>query len=520
MIPLSSVSWGPINATENDAQFPDKWIEPVEVRNCLEHDCWIVTGEKGSGKSAIQRAMREIHAADYYVTPLVDFDKVTFGALYQNLVDLSTTTQLSSSVTLSNYWQYSIVLELLKACAKKDRSYAELLPRITDAKHDEIPLNARLLRLIEEAWNRIDEFTRGENAHSAGRAANVLASGGLSSRLLHDLSEFPLGSEYQEMKRRFFRRIDERKHRATLILDGFDTLITHDAKPASIQLMFASLVDAILNIRKDPDLPRFLGIKALIPHDRYINLSLRDADKVGVMHTAIRWNIDSLKEFVRKRIEITARAKPGPFQVLWRQVFPESIVNPFYRLEEDSFEYVLRHTMLRPRQLQIHLDHLARRHRDLNIDPTMVPASIAESCRYLSTYFMQEYALDHPHLERFVLTFERKDNVLEFKSFRDLVLAGLQRFHGTKHGIDVDEKVDTLYAIGLFGIVRFVESGDPMQEQYYPPTRESRRHYVDFFFRKPYTKVSTRLEDDSLVALHPLFVNFANLRPHPTLIIG
>ena len=97
MIPLSDVTWGPINATERDAHFSDKWIEPTEIRNCLDHDCWIVTGEKGSGKSAIQRAMREIHSGDYYVTPLVDFDRVTFGVLYENLIHLSNTTQLSTS---------------------------------------------------------------------------------------------------------------------------------------------------------------------------------------------------------------------------------------------------------------------------------------------------------------------------------------------------------------------------------------------------------------------------------------
>jgi hypothetical protein len=67
------------------------------------------------------------------------------------------------------------------------------------------------------------------------------------------------------------------------------------------------------------------------------------------MHTAISWNIATLKEFVRKGIEVTAKVKAGSFQTLWRQVFPESITNAFHKVEEDSFEYVLRHTMLRPR---------------------------------------------------------------------------------------------------------------------------------------------------------------------------
>ena len=521
MIALSEVSWGPINATQNDAHFTEKWIEPKEIQNCLEHDCWIVTGEKGSGKSAIQRAIREVHADNYYVTPLVDFDKVTFGLLYENLLKLSETTQLDKGVTLSNYWQYCIVIELLRACVKKaPNTYGDLLRRLPAGRRDDIPLNMRLMRLAEEAWNLVDTFTSRQRESPHSTKANMVASGGLSSDLLHDLSIFPLGPEYEEVKRDFFQRVEHNKHRVVLILDGFDTLITQDAKPSSIHLIFASLVDAILTLRASEDLPGHVGIKALIPHDRYMNISLRDADKAGPMHTAIRWNIETLKEFVAKRIALTAKLKPGPFQTLWRQVFPESITNSHYKVEEDSFEYVVRHTMLRPRQLQIHLDYLARKHRGVNIDPSMVPKSISESCRTLSGYFVGEYSLDHPDLERYILAFEKEPNIMDFETFRNLLEKGIKRFHGPNHGIDIADKLDVLYATGLFGIVQFVDRGKPVQEPYYPPTKESRQHYVDFSFRKPLTKVSARLKDDDLVAFHPMFVDFANLRLHPSLIVG
>lgn len=521
MLPLSDVTWGPINATENDRQFSDKWIEPTEIKNCLDHNCWIVTGEKGSGKSAIQRAMREIHSADYYATPLVDFDKVTFRLLYDNLILLSNTTKLSTSVTLSNYWQYAIVIEMLRACVKRDPAiYGDLLQDVPNSRHEDIPLNERLMRLIEEAWNLIDEFTDAQKASSSVPRANLLASGGLSAKLLHNLSTFPLGPEYEAVKREFFRRTEHHHHRVTLILDGFDTLITQDAEPASIHMIFSSLLDAILSLRSNPDLPGNIGIKALIPHDRYINISLRDADKVDAMHTPIRWNIETLKKFVEKRITSTSKLKAGSFHTLWKQVFPESIIHPVYKIEEDSFEYLLRHTMLRPRQLQIHLNEMATAHPGLNIDPSMVPKSIANSSQNLAKFFMDEYSLDHPNLENFILTFHRKSNVMELKAFRDLVAAGIKRFHGPEHGINVDYKLDILYATGLYGIVQFVDPGDQMQERYYPPTRESRPHYVDFFFRKPYNKVSARFSDDTLIALHPIFVDFANLRLDPSLIIG
>jgi hypothetical protein len=301
MIPLSEVKWGPIDATVRDADFSSKWIEPAEIRSCLDRGCWIVTGEKGSGKSAIQRAIREIYSSDYYITPLVDFDKVTFGALYKNLVQLSQTTKLSASVTLSNYWQYSIVIELIRACATKNSHlYGDILSQEPACRHHSMTLNERLLSLVEEAWNSVAEFTAPGN--QTPTKANLLASGGLDSNLLHNLSIFPLGQDYEQARGEFFRRIAANGHRVTLILDGFDTLISSDIESSSVHLIFSCLVDAILSLSNDRDLPDGIGIKALIPHDRFMSLQLRDADKVDALHSAIRWNKENLKAFVEKRI--------------------------------------------------------------------------------------------------------------------------------------------------------------------------------------------------------------------------
>jgi hypothetical protein len=55
------------------------------------------------------------------------------------------------------------------------------------------------MRLVEEAWNLVDDFTAGQRRNSGSAKANMLASGGLSSDLLHNLSIFPLGPDYDDM---------------------------------------------------------------------------------------------------------------------------------------------------------------------------------------------------------------------------------------------------------------------------------------------------------------------------------
>jgi hypothetical protein len=54
---------------------------------------------------------------------VVDFDKINFRPLYENLVKLAQTTSLSKMAMLSHAWQYSIVVELAKGCAEKDRRF-------------------------------------------------------------------------------------------------------------------------------------------------------------------------------------------------------------------------------------------------------------------------------------------------------------------------------------------------------------------------------------------------------------
>ena len=82
MIPLSNVNWGPSDALRLDAKFAMKWIESPSVKTCLQGTNWIISGEKGVGKSAIRRAIVEIYGENYLATPVVDFDDVAFKVLY------------------------------------------------------------------------------------------------------------------------------------------------------------------------------------------------------------------------------------------------------------------------------------------------------------------------------------------------------------------------------------------------------------------------------------------------------
>lgn len=522
MIPLSSVVWGPTDAIP-DKNFQQKWIEPSSIKSCLLKENWLISGEKGSGKSAIRRAISEIYADRFLVTPVVDFDDITFRALYDNLVELATATRLSKTTTLSHYWQYAMVVELILACAlAKPDVYGAYLDALPESRTS-IPLSERLIKLLEDSWNKIDDFTgankRRRRTGSAPKA-NLIASSGLSAKLLADLSKFPLNKEFLDLRRSFFRSLDSEGDQVVLILDGFDRLRNDGAQADAIRLIFDSLVDAVQSIYAYPDLPTGVGIKAFIPHDRYLSLSLRDFDKVDTMHVAIRWDRIALQDFLKRRLELTPKLQGGTFIQLWRQVMPEKILNSHYHLDEDSFDYVLRHTMMRPRQLQIHLEHLATACQDQVVDPSAVPKAIAESSKAVAKHFINEFRTDHPNLDRFIGSLHGKSNVVEFRELRRIVSDALKRFQAAEDNLSVERKIDTLYSMGFFGIVHFIEPGEVVGELYCPPTKEATRHYVDFFYKNPHPAISSSLQDDSVIAFHPILVDYANLRAHSSLIIG
>jgi hypothetical protein len=164
---------------------------------------------------------------------------------------------------------------------------------------------------------------------------------------------------------------------------------------------------------------------------------------------------------------------------------------------------------MRPRQLQIHLEKIATDYPDQNIDPSMIPAAVAESSKRIAKFLVDEFRTDHQYLARFITSLHKKDNVMEYKIFRLLIEEGMRRYYTNGKPPQIEDTVDTLYAMGFFGVVNFVDHGRETPAGYYPPTRESRRHFVDFFFKNPHPSISGTLQDDSVVAFHPVLIDYA-----------
>ncbi len=520
-INASDVSWGPVDAFSKDRSFEQKWVRPKSITKCLDNDAWIVSGEKGSGKSAIVKAICDIYNSEYLSICVVNFKNISFELLYKNILEIVETTQLDSLRMMSTVWQYAIIAEIIAQCAANDhnkyKKFADALTHL--ARPNQV--HERLETALQEIWAKIDKFTRQREAlDPEKRPANLPASGGLTAKLIAELRKFPMDDKFGSLIANFFGTLDANGHRVILLMDGFDQLRNENANPTSYNLIFSSLADAVLAINNYPNLPDGLFVKAIIPHDRYMNLSLRDSDKISAIHASITWDRDALEAFIGRRIALFSRVKSSRFPVIWRQAFPEGVMNTRVGLQEDSFEYILRHTMYRPRHLQIHLLKISKQYPGEVIESNMVAPMVAESSREIANQWIEEYALDFPNLKDLVNAFYQKPNIIGYNDLRGIVFDFRKQIGKETSGESLNEVIANLYSMGFFGVLNRYGGGLNRTKRYSPPSRSAQKHYVEFYFKEHRLGAVSRLSGDAEIAIHPIFNELLDLATDSELIVG
>lgn len=526
---LSDITWGPVDANEPDDDFLNKFIEPSPIEQLFRPEYWIISGEKGSGKSAVRQALlqKQKYRQEFSAVADISFDDVEFTAIVRELAELSQITGIQGLTLLTGYWRYCLVIESIIAFLKsetgnKAEGVGVLKSYISHHGGSSTTFLGRILDRIEDAWTILDDKT--SPTHGRNQRKSVLP-GSLTAKIIETIRQHPNGTtSFVTVESQFADILRKCGGKLLVILDGFDTIKNADTIRSKVNLIFESLATAVYGLSIDNKLGKVIQIKAIIPNDRYLTMDLRDLDKIDNKHRSIRWNYPSLKQFLARRIQLHPKLSSySSFEELWECVMPTTVLNPYYKIEENTFDYILRHTMYRPRQLQIHLERLSRAYPSMSIEPNMLPRIVRESCKSVATFFFKEYELDHPNLERLLVSrFKGKPNVLPFSEFRDIIATSLRQYQ--VDGITVEEKIDILYTIGFFGVINEMadfEEASHAGDRYFPPRKATIKPYrVDFYYTNRIPKITHSLRDDTLITMHPTFVDHADMTPFPDIIIG
>lgn len=527
MIALSDINWGPTDAAAPDAQFTVKFVEPIEIRQILQKNYCIITGEKGSGKTALRQALLQKYRSNYSGVVDLDFDSLEYTSIVLNLNQLSQVTNIPRLSMLTNYWQYVLLVQSMKEFVARVPMPSSLdygiLHNYLSKNHLIEASNLRLfLSLISKCWTYIESYTR-PSGNDAAKELPFLPSN-LAPEIIEQVKHYPmLNPEFLKISKIFENLLRECGEQCLIILDGFDRFENKEAIKSDINLIFESLVEAVYSLSINSKWHDLLSIKALIPHDRYLNINLRDSDKFGEKQKSIKWTNAGLQELLSRRAKIHPKLSHFvEFDKLWREIMPESLENPYYKLSEKTFDYLLRHTMHRPRQLQIHLQILSEQFSDQNIDAKMISKAVRLSCSKIVEYYIREYYIDHPNLDKFIARFHEKANVLPYQEFRDIVTDTIK--HYAVQGWTIDAKIDALYEMGFFGVIQNIAEHHPIADDefsYLPPRKFGTTPYrVMFYYKNPRSRIINKLRDDNLVAIHPIFFDYADMKPHPNMIVG
>lgn len=434
---------------DSDAQFAEHFVSSRQLRRISSTDSDVVYGAKGVGKTALRRALTELHGQIFDAHHTVSLDTVSFTQVHTALKDLSTTSKADVSTLARNLWQNVIAVFCLEAAAESPslplRLATEIKSFLNEQAIHNISPNQQILSVVDRILSLVADLAI-ENQESGAL--------GLSRRQRQILNEFPYHPRLLELIIDCDREIRDTQKKIALCLDGFDSIVDHS--PDSRRAIFAGLVDAVHKFALDGRLNNTFCFKVFLPQElaevaRPVHW---DADK-HLAHTHfVSWGQDELQKFMAKRLAPYSRSRSSDFSNLWLEVFPDKVRNSVHKIEESSFSYITRHTLHRPRHLLEHvqalLDDWDETSESVRIDPTFIPGVVARTSKTLADLTTKQLEIASPGTQALLLSWRAQSSTMTL----GMVRARVSKYYGCSTEPETNQILDFLYDFGVIGFAK------------------------------------------------------------------
>lgn len=489
------------DAAERDIRFEDHFVSTKAFARLASDDCAIVVGAKGSGKTALKLALEGAYCAQFASVYAAKLDDLKFSPLLGEIKKLHMASDHGVISIARAMWRNVIAIYFLEGLVSTNllinRQRTEIKKYLHGAGYLGTGAGQKMNTHLARVWRLINDWSRDEREGEAPTPQN------LSPQQHAMISAFPSDGKLAALLAKTLETVSKIERPFLLCFDGLDTVVEHTLE--SRDVIFAGLIDAACKTVTDPSMRGKIALKILLPKELSYGarVHLRDLDKIDEFTEAIHWGRDNLKEFIRRRLEDHLRSKDRPFDEVWREYFPDRIRNNAHGIEEDSFYYILRHTMYRPRQLLLQVQWLINKW-DLNenapfrVDPTFIVKNVKDNNKKLSEYVVAEVRLDFPNLETFLRSFREVSCVQPWSE----VKIRIEKFLGLT-GMALEAGFTDLYNYGFFGVVL-------------PETNDHRRRIArtEFAFMTSTVErnVAVKLTDQSMIALAPMLAEYCGCK--------
>lgn len=484
---------------ELDTSFDEHFIESDEMRNIMGPQSDIVFGAKGVGKTALRRALMEIHRDRFLGVANIDLDHISFQQVHRALSDLRDTSQVGIDRIASSTWLNVLALYGLEAVADSLGEDDDLRRRIDSflerEKIRQKRPNERLLDHVERLFALLGEI---------GLAGESGTSLWLKPSALDQVNRFPSTDDLERLLLDCQKTLSVRDKPALVCLDGFDSIAQHT--PEQRQVIFTGLVDAVQKAMKHELLRKVFCFKAFLPQELTDKTKaiVWDSDKYGLRTHLITWQPSEFERLLSRRLQRFSRTKSTRFLDLWLDAMPESVRNSSHPLDELSFDYIVRHTQYRPRQVLHHMQRIFdlwdSRSDSFRVAASIIPKVVSSTNRELAEFVVAQVTTVNPVVSAFVQSLRGGSSVTRAERIRQKI----RQVFGAKEISEVNLALDELFGFGIVGYQKAenVRMGTPRQEFHFSFVGD---HHVP--------NLHAAIDDEDYIALCPMFVEYCGCSP-------
>lgn len=360
----------------------------------------LLIGRKGAGKTALLVGFRNENREEYLAEADIDIiaDEFPLEPLFRffykevvRKIEGKSTASESKDTDLAQFidpsrvstfaWKQSLVAAAVCMASEKILE--------SDFKHQ---LTEEERKTLEDARQHVLSLMGGSNKLTGGELLSGLlifffgnftevielmlndtAGGfaGLISRISVRLSNMAKANTVEALRKPVLQIrniLDRHQKKILLTLDRFDDFYDefqykHDGGEISVEKrtflasLLKGLVIAARDLQRDRTNFSWMHMIFTIPMDKFLELRLRERADLESNHVVrLEWDPRELYEMVNRRIASALELPEKEVRSAWKILFPFDVTNARVReVKEDSFLYIVRHSLWNPREIQMYL---------------------------------------------------------------------------------------------------------------------------------------------------------------------